>query len=113
MATSTIKATTGAYLTVDAWGNKIQDGMCIVMRQGNTCRVYINFRATTTITTTDAIVTLPSGYRPLGNYGLAGMLISSGVVVPYYGKIGSNGVVTQQAGSTISGGLLVGEFPLA
>ena len=79
----------------------------------NTVRCYGYFRRSTDINLSTTIFTVPSGFRPPGNYAVPMFLYTSGnVCAGFYGVLTSQGVITQSLGTTVREGFIAAEWKL-
>ena len=79
----------------------------------NTVRCYGYFRRSTDIGISTTIFTVPSGFRPPGNYAVPMFLYTSGnLCVGFYGIVNEQGVITQSLGNTIREGFIAAEWKL-
>ena len=94
--------------------NGITGGLRLLKDKGtNTVRCYGYFRRSTDITSSTTIFTVPSGFRPAGNYSIPMFLSTSGNVnVGFYGVLTAQGVLTQALGNTIREGFVSAEWSL-
>jgi len=79
----------------------------------NTVRCYGYFRRSTDISVSTTIFTVPSGFRPPGNYAVPMFLYTSGnLCAGFYGILTPQGVITQSLGSTVREGFIAAEWKL-
>ena len=77
---------------------------------GRTVRILFVFRATSTVTTSDALFTIPEAYRPSSNYSGIAVYTVSGTQSFYSCTIGSNGNITQPLSNSVSAGMGMVEY---
>lgn len=80
----------------------------------NTVRCYGYFRRSTDINTSTAIFTVPSEYRPQGNYTVPMFFYTStGLCAGFYGILtAQSGAITQSLGNTVREGFISAEWKL-
>ena len=114
MATSTIpqKTATGGAITSATSGVDV-GGRWVYDPNTKTVRIYMYAHSSSNITTDTILANIPSRYRPSSNYALFGLIKTTGDTRGYYGRIETNGNITQQLGTIVRDLCLFGEYSVA